>query len=95
MADFFDRLGAAISSTANGISDKAKEVSEVTALKGQIRSQEKIIENMYLEIGKNYYESHKDNTEDEYAAQIQNITTAKQTRDRLQDDIDIIKANNN
>lgn len=94
MAGFFDKVGAAISSTANDLSDKAKEVSEVTALKGQIRSQDKIVENMYLEIGRNYYESHKDNMEDEYAAQMQNITTAKQTAERLRDDIDIIKAKN-
>lgn len=94
MAGFFDKVGAAISSTANDLSDKAKEMSEITALKGQIRSQEKLIENMYLEIGRNYYESHKDNMEDEYAAQMQNITTAKQAVERLQDDIDIIKAKN-
>ena len=94
MAGFFDKVGAAISNTANDLSDKAKEMSEVTAIKGQIRSQEKIIENMYSEIGKNYYQSHKDNVEDEYAAQMQNITTAKQTAERLQDDIDIIKAKN-
>ena len=94
MAGFFDKMGAAISSTANDLSDKAKEMSEVTALKGQIRSQDKIVENMYLEIGRNYYDSHKDNMEDEYAAQMQNITTAKQTAERLRDDIDIIKAKN-
>lgn len=94
MAGFFDKVGTAINNAANDISDKAKEVSEVTALKGQLRSQEKIIENMYLEIGRGYYESHKTETEDPFAAQIQNITTAKQTAERLRDDIDIIKDKN-
>lgn len=91
MAGFFDKVGAAINNAANDITDKAKEVSEVTALKGQLRSQEKVMENMYLEIGKGYYEAHKSDAEDPFAAQIQNITTAKQTVERIQDDIDIIK----
>lgn len=94
MAGFFDKVGVAINNAANDLTDKAKEVSEVTALKGQLRSQEKIIENMYLEIGREYYELHKEDTQDTFAAQIQNITTAKQMAERLQDDIDVIKAKN-
>ncbi|MDE6566384.1 MAG: hypothetical protein K2K70_01460 [Lachnospiraceae bacterium] len=94
MAGFFNKVGVAINNAANDLSDKAKEVSEVTALKGQLRSQEKIVENMYLEIGREYYEAHKMETEDPFAAQMQNITTAKQTADRLRDDIDIIKDKN-
>lgn len=94
MAGFFNKVGAVINNAANDLSDKAKEVSEVTALKGQLRSQEKIIENMYLEIGRGYYEAHQTDAEDPFAAQIQNITTAKQTAERLQDDIDIIKDKN-
>lgn len=94
MAGFINKVGAAINNAANDLSDKAKEVSEVTALKGQLRSQEKIIENMYLEIGREYYEMHKTAIEDPFAAQIQNITTAKQTAERLRDDIDIIKDKN-
>lgn len=94
MASFFNKVGVAINNAANDLSDKAKEVSEVTALKGQLRSQEKIVENMYLEIGRGYYEAHKMETEDPFAAQMQNITTAKQTADQLRDDIDIIKEKN-
>ncbi len=94
MANFFNKVGTAINNAANDLSDKAKEVSEVTALKGQLRSQEKIIESMYLEIGRGYYEAHKTDAGDPFAAQIQNITTAKQTAERLRDDIDIIKDKN-
>lgn len=92
MAGFLDKVGVAINNAANDLTDKAKEVAEVSALKGQLRSQEKIMENMYLEIGKQYYELHKDDAEDAFAAQIQNITTAKQTAERIRDDIDVIKA---
>ncbi len=94
MAGFLDKVSVAINNAANDLTDKAKEVTEVSALKGQLRSQEKIMENMYLEIGKQYYELHKDDEEDTFAAQIQNITTAKQTAERLRDDIDVIKAKN-
>ena len=52
MAGFLDKVTDVINNTASDISDKAKEFSEVSSLNGQIRSQEKIIENAYIEIGK-------------------------------------------
>lgn len=92
MAGFFDKVADTINSTANNLGDKAKELSEITALKGQIRSQEKIIESMYLEIGKLYFEAHKDEADAPYAAQMQNIVSAKIEAAKLQDSVDQIRA---
>ncbi len=91
MAGFFDKLSDTINNTANNISDKAKEFSEVSSLNGQIRSQEKQIENAYLEIGKKYYEAHKDATEDIFLDQIRQITQAKETVEKLRADVETIK----
>lgn len=91
MAGFFDKLSDTINNTANGISDKAKEFSEVSSLNGQIRSQEKLIENAYHEIGKKYYEAHKDAEEDTFLEQIKQITQAKETAEKLRADVANIK----
>ena len=91
MAGFFDKVTDVINNAANEVTDKAKEISEVSSLNGQIRSQEKLIEHTYLEIGKKYYEAHKDATEDIYLEQLQTITTAKNTADKLKNDVANIK----
>lgn len=92
MAGFFDKLSDAINNTANDISDKAKEFSEVSSLNGQIRSQEKIIENTYREIGKKYFEEHKNSTQDAYYEQIQTIKKAMETSEKLRADVANIKS---
>ncbi len=91
MAGLFDKVSDVINNTAYGISDKAKEITEISALNGQIRSQEKTIERMYLEIGQSYYETHKDAESDDYIGLIQKITTAKETVEKLKEDVKIIK----
>lgn len=91
MAGFFDKVSDVINNTANDISDKAKEFSEVSSLNGQIRSQEKLIENTYREIGKSYYEAHVNMTEDAYLEQIQKITEAKKVAEKLREDVANIK----
>lgn len=91
MAGFFDKVSDVINNTANDISDKAKEISEVSSLNGQIRSQERVIENTYREIGKSYYEAHANATEDVYLEQIQRINEAMQTAEKLRTDVANIK----
>ncbi len=91
MSGFFDKVSDVINNTANEISDKAKEISEVSSLNGQIRSQEKVIENTYLEIGRKYYEAHKEALEDEFLEQIKKITEAKELAERLKQDVANIK----
>lgn len=91
MAGFFDKVSDVINNTANDISDKAKEFSEVSSLNGQIRSQEKVIENAYRDIGKSYYEAHMNISDDVYLEQIQKINEAKQLMEKLRNDVANIK----
>ena len=91
MAGFLDKLSGALNDAVNDVSDKAKEYSEVSSLKGQIRSQEKTINATLLEIAKAYYEEHKDNTEDKYYEQMKKITEAQAIVDKLNQDIANIK----
>lgn len=91
MAGFFDKLSGALNDAANDISDKAKEYSEVSSIKGQIRSQEKVIQATFLEIAKSYYNENKDNTEDKYYDSMKKITEAQKIVDKLNRDIANIK----
>lgn len=91
MAGFFDKLSDVINNTADGITDKAKEISEISSLNGQIRSQEKMIERTYLDMGKKYYEAHKIDSSDPFLEEMDRITEAKNQIERLKNDIDNIK----
>lgn len=91
MSDIFDKVSDAITNTANSISDKAREVSEVTALRGKVRSQNKVVENAYIEIGRQYYEAHKEETGDYYADLMKKITDALEEIKKLEEDIENIK----
>ena len=91
MAGFFDKLSDVINNTADGITDKAKEISEISSLNGQIRSQEKMIERTYLDMGKKYYEAHKNDSSDPFLEDMDRITEAKNQIERLKNDIDNIK----
>lgn len=91
MANFFDKVSDVINNTANDISDKAKEYSEVSSLKGQIRSQEKIVEATYREIGKSYFDAHKDETDNPFYGQMSKIIDAQNKIASLNDDINNIK----
>lgn len=93
MAGFLDKVSNVINNTASEISDKAKEISEVSSLNGQIRSQEKIIQKTCLELGQSYYEAHKDDESDHYFGLMQKITEAKETVEKLREDVRNIKDN--
>ncbi len=47
-------------SAGKDVGQKAKDVSEIAKLKMDIRSKEDFVEKQYAELGKAYYEKHKD-----------------------------------
>ncbi len=93
MANFFDRVADAINNTADNITEKAKDFSEVSSLNAQIHSQQKVLDNAYREIGIQYYKLHKDDTQDAFLAQMKIITEAKTQIEKLKTDISNIKNN--
>ena len=58
--DFFDKLSETIVSAGKDVGQKAKDVSGIAKLKMDIRSKEDFVEKQYAELGKAYYEKHKD-----------------------------------
>lgn len=74
--DFFDKLGEKLAATGEEVSKKAKEMSEIVSLKNQIRTQENQLNEIYASIGKKLFEAHKDEEDNEFAADFESIKTA-------------------
>lgn len=76
---FFDKIGETITTKGKEVSNKAKDIAEVTNLKGQIHSCEEIIKKRYIDIGKIYYEKHGSMPEEEYMDACRDIENAQNT----------------
>ena len=58
------------------ICEKAKELKENIALRGQIATCEEVIEKNYREIGRSYYEQYGDTQDAEFGKQCRAINNA-------------------
>ncbi len=63
---FLTKLGETISATGKDVSQKAKDLTGIAKLNLDIRAKEEFVERQYMEIGKQYYELHKDDEEPFY-----------------------------
>lgn len=63
--ELFDKLSETIMSAGKDVGQKAKDVSEIAKLKMDIKSKEDFVEKQYAELGKAYYEKHKDDETEE------------------------------
>ncbi|WP_075717424.1 zinc ribbon domain-containing protein [Roseburia sp. 499] len=61
--DFFSKLGDTISATGKDVSKKARDLTGLAKLNMDLRAKEEYILRQYQEIGKQYYEQHKEDTE--------------------------------
>ena len=57
---FFDKLGETIASVSKDVTQTAKEISGVAKLNIDIKAKEDYIQKQYAEIGKQYFDMHKD-----------------------------------
>lgn len=73
---FFEQLGETLSSAGSSVSQKAKNFAEVNSLNKAINVNQSNIQNLYLEIGRLYYEAHKDETGAEFSQQCADIREA-------------------
>jgi len=91
--DFFSKVGETITSKSKDVAKKAKEFTEVSSLRGQISTQEELMNKTFLEIGKTYYETQKDSTDIEpvTADKFREIDLIYAEINRLKHEIDEIK----
>lgn len=89
--DFFNKVGETVTEKSKIVADKAKQVAEIASLKGQISTNEDVIKKNYAEIGRLYYEAHKDLVDVEFAEQCNAISKAKCNVRNLENQIKNIK----
>ena len=73
---FFDRLGETLVTASKDVSKKAKDLSGVAKLNFDIKAKEDFIQKRYIEIGKAYFEAHRNDENPEYP-QFEAITEAE------------------
>lgn len=88
---FFEQLGKTINDASDSLKRKTQNFTEVNSLEKQVNSNQSVIQNMYAEIGRAYYEAHKADEQDVYAEQCRVITNALNQIAQLQDQIRIKK----
>lgn len=87
---FLDQMGDAVSSLASKGKAKTKEIKDTTKLSSSIRNAQHEIEQSYMEIGKAYYEAHKDDDNPEFP-QIGSITENLKKIEDLKEQRDEVK----
>lgn len=89
--ELFDKLGDTIISVSKDATQRAKDLSELARLRMEIRAKQDYLNKLYLEIGKIYYDAHKDDEEKEFKEQMLLIKDALEVLDELKQQLGQIK----
>lgn len=89
--NFWENIGETITTKGKEVADKAKNLTDIASLKGQIATCESTIQKNYKDIGREYFESHKNDEESEYEAQFFAIKNAMTAIEELKKKINEIK----
>lgn len=74
--DFFEEIGRRLTDAGQGVAQQTKSLTEAAKLNRAISAEEEGILQMYADIGKLYYEAHKDEPGAEFVERMQSITEA-------------------
>lgn len=88
---FFEQLGKKISDAGQGVAQQTKNLADIAKLNNMVSGKEKRIAALYSEIGKAYYESHKNDAVAEEKAGISEINTLFAEIEQHRDEISRIK----
>ncbi len=88
---FLDSLSVNLTNAGKIVSQKAKNTTESTSLTNKQRKERRNIQNSYTEIGKLYYELHKDAPDPEFAELVNSILASEEQIEALQSQIDAVR----
>jgi hypothetical protein len=88
---FIDDVSKTITDFSQAAIRKTKDIAELMKLNSEVSSQEYIINDMYRQIGKLYYESNKESHDDVYSEFFENIGKSTETIKIAREKIKIIK----
>ena len=74
---FFNELGKKLTQVGQETAQQAKIFAETTRINSHISDEEKQINNLFIQIGKSYFEVNKDNSADPYADIMVSIVDAQ------------------
>lgn len=89
--ELFDKLGDTIVSVSKDATQKAKDISELARIRMEIRSKQDYLNKLFLEIGKIYYDTHKDDEEKEFKEQMLLVKDAQEVLEELNQQLGQIK----
>lgn len=89
--ELFDKLGDTIVSVSKDATQKAKDISELARLRMEIRAKQEYLNKLFLEIGKIYYDAHKDDEEKEFKEQMLLVKDAQDVLEELRQQLGQIK----
>ena len=81
--ELFDKLGDTIVSVSKDATQKAKDLSDLARLRMEMRAKKDYINKLYQEIGKLYYELHKDDENKEFDDHMQLVKEALDSLEEL------------
>lgn len=79
MSDIFKKIGDTITETGKTVGEKTKQVSSVAKFNAKIISSEHSISDNYTILGKYYYDTYKNNPDEEVAETVNSITASLET----------------
>lgn len=87
----FDNIGVNLTNAGKIVSQKAKNTTEATSLSNKQRKERRNIQTCYSEIGKLYYELHKNDPEPEFEEFVNSIAASETLIEELQTEIDTVR----
>lgn len=84
---FLDDMRESLVSAGKDVSQKAKEVSGIAKLKLDVKSKEDFVEKQYAELGRAYFEAHRDDEERAEDEQFKVIREALAEIERMKTEI--------
>lgn len=88
---FFEKIGKTITDAGQGVARETKNLADIARLNSSISDKEKRIAAIYSEIGKAYYEHHKNDAVAEEAASINEINALFAEIEKHREEIGRIK----
>lgn len=88
--EFFDKIGETLVTAGRDVSQKAKDLSGTAKLNLDIKAKEDFLQKQYAEVGRLYYEAHKDDVEPAYE-QFESIREAEESVEQMKKDLLDIK----
>lgn len=86
--EFFDKLSESLVTAGRDISQKTKDLSETAKLKLDIKSKEDFLEKQYAELGRLFYNEHKDDATlpyEQFSEIAETITSIAELKSSLMD----------